>query len=112
MSMRQRKVQSLIGLAGDECEQARLLARKFELPMLLVALWLLVEWYAVKHHVLPETVTEISNRVIWLFFILETAMLTYLVEDKWRYLKLEAIEQKWSPHSFHYYRQGVSLFMS
>lgn len=90
MSMSKMKLQSLIGLAGvagNEREKARLLARKFEIPMLLVALWILVEWYAVNHHVLPETVTEISNWVIWLFFILETAVLTYLVDDKWRYLR-------------------------
>jgi voltage-gated potassium channel len=88
--MSQSKIQSLIGLAGvanSESEKARRIGRRFEIPMLLVALWILVEWYAQLHGIMPKSVSLFFNWLIWLFFVCEITVLTYHVEDKWLYLR-------------------------
>lgn len=88
--MAKLQLQNIIGLAGvasDERESARRWAHHFEAPMLLLALWILIEWYAQANGSLPASITVWTNWVIWLFFIFETAILTVLVEDKRRFLR-------------------------
>jgi len=83
-------IQSIIGLAGvakDENDKAKRVGRKFEIPMLLVAIWIVVEWYAGLQGVFPRTYAHITDLIIWLFFVSETITLTYLTNDKLRYLR-------------------------
>lgn len=85
-----KHVHTILGLAGvanDEPERARRIGKKFELPMLLIALWILVQWYAEQQGIYPATLSALSNWVIWLFFIIETTTLTVLVNNKRRYLQ-------------------------
>ena len=77
----------LPGVADDENAAARRWADHFELPMILLALWILIEWYLREKGVYPATLDRITNWVIWAFFVLETVLLTSLVENKFRYLR-------------------------
>ena len=63
------------------------MGRKFEIPMLLVAIWIVVEWYAELQGVFPSSYAYITDLIIWLFFVSETIILTYLTNDKLRYLR-------------------------
>ncbi|MEM1444252.1 MAG: ion transporter, partial [Verrucomicrobiota bacterium] len=85
-----QKVTSWIGLAGvaaDERPRAVFWARVFEAPMLALAVWIIVEWYMMGQGTYPEAWANVTDRVIWLFFVVETAALTFLVRDKRRYLR-------------------------
>jgi voltage-gated potassium channel len=77
----------LRGVAADESPAARRWASHFELPMILLAIWILVEWYLSAKGIYPATLDRITNWSIWLFFVLETVVLTSLVENKLRYLR-------------------------
>ena len=88
--MKRNPIISILGLAGvadDETPTARRWGKYFEAPMLLLALWIIIEWYLTERGAYPEAWEAITNRVIWGFFVLETALLTYLVRDKRRYLR-------------------------
>lgn len=76
----------LRGVADDERPAARLWAGRFELPMILLALWIVLEWYLIARGVYPDSLERITDWIIWLFFVLETVVLTSLVKDKKRYL--------------------------
>lgn len=77
----------LSGVAEDETPQARRWAKFFELPMILLAIWILVEWYVEAKGLYPRPLGLFTDWVIWLFFITETVTLTVLVRDKGRYLR-------------------------
>ena len=80
----------LIGLSGvarDERSAARRWASRFELPMILLAIWILIEWYLRTKGIYPATFDRFTDWGIWLFFVLETAVLTSLVENKFQYLR-------------------------
>ena len=87
--MQKLKYQALIGLRGvvhSENERARYWASKFELPMILIATWIIIEWYAYAQGVFPPYLHVITDWLVWSFFLLETVILTSLVDNKWRYL--------------------------
>jgi len=80
----------LIGLPGvpdNERPAARRWASRFELPMILLALWIMIEWYLKAKGAYPATFDRITDWCIWLFFVLETAVLTSLVKNKLHYLR-------------------------
>jgi voltage-gated potassium channel len=77
----------LSGVAADERPAARRWAGRFELPMILLAIWVLIEWYLRAKGVYPATFDRITDWIIWLFFVLETVVLTSLAENKLRYLR-------------------------
>lgn len=80
----------LIGLSGvavDERPRARRWAGVFELPMILLAIWILVEWYLKAKGLYPRTMDLVTDWIVWLFFVLETLVLSALVRDKARYLR-------------------------
>ena len=83
-------INQLIGLSGvanDEQPAARRWAGRFELPMILLAIWILIEWYLRAKGVYPAAFDRITDWGIWLFFVLETLVLTSLVENKLQYLR-------------------------
>jgi len=77
----------LSGVAADERPAARRWAGRFELPMILLALWIMIEWYLKAKGTYPATFDRITDWGIWLFFVLETVVLVSLVENKLRYLR-------------------------
>ena len=80
----------LIGLSGvsaTETPAARRWAGRFELPMILLAMWIFIEWYLRARGVYPATFDRITDWGIWLFFVVEMVVLVSLVKDKSRYLR-------------------------
>jgi voltage-gated potassium channel len=83
------KVTHLLGIAGvDASERAIAVtwAQRLEWPVLLVALWIPVQWYLEETGTVSLTAAHWFDWVIWLVFLFETALLTSLVRDKKRYL--------------------------
>ena len=77
----------LSGIASDENTLAKQWAKRLEWPMLFMALWILISWYWSSNTTLPQQQEQLLNWGIWTFFIVETVLLTILVNDKARYLK-------------------------
>jgi voltage-gated potassium channel len=77
----------LSGVASDEKALAQRWAHHFEAPMILLAIWILIEWYLREKGVYSARFDQITDWVIWLFFVLETVVLTSLVQNKLHYLR-------------------------
>jgi len=54
--------------------------------MLLVALWIPVQWYLEETQVIAAQLANIANWLIWLAFFIETALMVSLVRNKRDYL--------------------------
>jgi voltage-gated potassium channel len=79
----------LLGIAGvDEHERAgaRHWARRFEWPMVAVALWIVLQWYLEETGALSHTAARSADWMVWSAFLLETLVLTAQVENKRAYL--------------------------
>lgn len=81
-----QKFIGLSGVAADERPLAQRWARYFEVPLLLVAFWIMIEWYLAARGKASSEMTHMTNWVVWLAFSFETLILTSLVKDKHRYL--------------------------
>jgi voltage-gated potassium channel len=80
---------SIIGLRGvvhNENRRVRYWAHKFELPMIMIAIWIIIEWYASSQGVFPPLLNVMTDWFVWGFFFIETALLTRLADDRVRYL--------------------------
>lgn len=75
------------GVSPDESPAARRWGKRLEWPMLLVALWILVDWYFVAKGVHHPLLNFITNWFIWLCFIAEAVILLSQVDNKQRYLR-------------------------
>ena len=84
-----RKLLAVMGLAGlDESEndRAKLWYQILEWPMILAGLWLLALWY--QGIVTSEPVNDSHLELgLWMMFVLETGLMTLMVDDRTRYLK-------------------------
>jgi len=79
----------LLGIAGvDSHEQpaAKLWGKRLEWPMLLIALWIPFQWYLEETDSIPLPIGHFADWLVWLAFVLETALLLSLVKNKQRYL--------------------------
>lgn len=80
----------VVGLAGvspNENPSALRWSQRLEWPMLLLSLWIILEWYLQARGHLDATTITVSDWTIWLFFVTETVLLTTLVDRKWEYLR-------------------------
>jgi len=80
---------SIIGLRGvahNENREVKYWAHKFELPMIMIAIWIIIEWYASTQGVFPPVLNIITGWFVWGFFLIETTLLTRLADNKLRYL--------------------------
>ena len=80
----------LVGLGGiDQRENAtaRRWGQRLEAPMVIAAIWILVDWYLGAKGVSHPYLTLISDWLIWLIFALELILMLFLVDDRARYLK-------------------------
>jgi voltage-gated potassium channel len=79
----------LLGIAGVEPHEqpaARLWAKRLEWPMLLVALWIPLQWYLEETQAIGPMLARIADWLIWLAFLVETALLSALVRNRREYL--------------------------
>ncbi|MAR92400.1 MAG: ion transporter [Pseudomonadales bacterium] len=58
-----------------------------EAPMLIIALWILLDWYLVSNGLLESRQRLVFDWIVWGFFLLETSLLTTLASEKWRHLR-------------------------
>lgn len=87
--MTDKRFHDWIGLSGvDDSENAaaKQWAKRLEIPLILVALWIVVAWYWESKNQ-AAAYSELLDWCIWGFFVIETSLLTLLVNDKAFYLK-------------------------
>lgn len=80
----------LVGLGGVdslENEQAQRWGRRLEAPMVLAAIWILIDWYLESKGLTNRYTSFASDWLIWLVFLSELLIMFALVDDKTRYLK-------------------------
>ncbi len=78
-----------IGAAGvhrAENRTARRVGVLFEVPMLLAALWILLSWWADSHEPSSLIIRPWYDLTLWGLFVVETALLAWLVSNTRRYL--------------------------
>lgn len=83
------KVSSLLGITGvdpHERSEAVQWARRLEWPVLLVALWIPIQWYLEETGAVTLATARYFDWAIWLVFVVETGLMTKLVRNKPRYL--------------------------
>ncbi|MDD5299572.1 MAG: potassium channel family protein [Gallionella sp.] len=83
------RIVHLLGIAGGESHEhpsARLWAKRLEWPMLLVALWIPIQWYLEETQAIGPMQALIADWLIWLAFLVETTLLSTLVMNKREYL--------------------------
>lgn len=88
--MKRSRVQRLAGMGGvveQESQRAKTWAARFEIPMLLLALWIPLQWYLEQKGMMSVEAGHIADWVIWLLFVLETSVLSALVSDRVTYLR-------------------------
>lgn len=83
------RIVHLLGIAGVESHEqpdARLWAKRLEWPMLLVALWIPVQWYLEETQAIGPMLARVADWLIWLAFLGETSLLSALVRNRREYL--------------------------
>ncbi|QEQ96320.1 potassium channel family protein [Neptunomonas concharum] len=75
------------GVSPDENPTARRWSRRLEAPMMIAALWIIVDWYLAEKGLSTPELTLFTDRFIWLCFVAETGILLFLVDNKALYLK-------------------------
>ena len=84
--MRYDRLAGLGGVSEHETESARRWAQRFEWPMLLVVLWILLQWILEGADAIPPATSRVADWLVWLAFVTETVVLVTLVRDKAGYL--------------------------
>ncbi len=81
-----QRLGGIAGVGAGENEHARRWAARLELPMMLVVLWIPIQWYLEVQGLLGHAASRGGDWAVWLMFVLETSVLTALVDDKRTYL--------------------------
>ena len=98
------------GVSPQENPRAKRWSRRLEWPMLLLALWILVDWYLRADGLGSAFTHQITDWVIWLGFATELSLMLYVVDDRKRYLRsnwmslviiLAGLPALWGAHSFY-----------
>jgi voltage-gated potassium channel len=75
------------GVVEHENARARTWAARFEVPMLLLALWIPLQWYMELQGMMPTAAGRLADWIVWSLFGLETSVLSTLVADRGTYLR-------------------------
>ncbi len=84
------KLMRFIGLAGvdpRENETAQRWGRALEWPLLILAFWILIDWYHQTSGTGNASYLPLSDWIIWGFFAAELTLMLWLVDSPARYLK-------------------------
>lgn len=79
-----------VGLGGVdslENEYAQRWGRRLEAPMVLAAIWILIDWYLESKNLTNSYTSFASDWLIWMVFLSELIIMFILVDDRIRYLK-------------------------
>lgn len=82
-----RQLLGLGGLAKHESPECQQLARYFSIVLLVVLLWLPVQWYLQSISLLSNQFLNVTHWVIWTLFVLELLSLVSCVTHKMAYLR-------------------------
>lgn len=85
--MRFTRLLGIAGVADHESQAARRWSARLELPLLLIALWIPVQWYLKYTGQVEVGQGFWIDQVIWGIFLIEQLILLALVKDKGFYLK-------------------------
>ena len=80
----------IVGLGGvhpHENKHAKRWGKRFEAPMVIAALWILIDWYLQAKGVQSGYVAFASDWLIWLVFLTELVIMSLVVDNRIRYLK-------------------------
>lgn len=80
----------LVGFGGvdeSENETAKRWGRRLEAPMVLAAIWILIDWYLQAKGLEKGYITFASDWLIWLVFLTELVIMSVVVDDRIRYLR-------------------------
>lgn len=98
------------GVSPLENPRAKRWSNRLEWPMLLLALWILVDWYMRADGFGSAFTHQVTDWVIWLGFTTELCLMLYVVDDRKRYLRsnwmslviiLGGLPALWGAHSFY-----------
>ena len=84
------KFSRIVGLAGvdsSENQRAQYAAKLLEWPMMGIALWILIEWYLSAKGMSSHELSVFTNWLVFLGFLFEVTLLTWLVNDKILFLR-------------------------
>jgi voltage-gated potassium channel len=85
--MNLHRIAGLAGVDPSENKRARRWAQRFEWPMIIVALWIPIQWYLENTDLMPHWAAAFGDWLIWSFFVLETSILTYFVNNRSDFLR-------------------------
>ncbi|MDD3884943.1 MAG: ion channel [Gallionella sp.] len=83
------KAVQLLGIAGvadSERSAAKRWAGHLEWPMVAVVCWIVIQWYLEETGLISPVAARVADWLVWLAFVLETAILATLVRNKPVYL--------------------------
>ncbi|MBV0933146.1 potassium channel family protein [Marinobacterium weihaiense] len=75
------------GVSAAENPRARRWGKRLEWPMLILALWILVDWYLRADGIVNGMTHQVTDWVIWLGFAAEMVIMLSVVDDRQRHLK-------------------------
>lgn len=81
-----RKFVGLAGVSPDDNYLAQIWGRRFGFWMILIAIWLPVQWAMERHQTISKGAINASDWIVWSFFVIETVCLLILVDNKKEYL--------------------------
>lgn len=84
------RLMRFIGLAGVDAREndaAQRWGRVLEWPLLILAFWILIDWYHQQADVSNQSYLPLSDWVVWSFFATELTLMLWLVDRPGRYLR-------------------------
>lgn len=81
-----RNFVGLSGVAKYENRLAKKWGRRFAFWMIIIAIWLPVQWAMERNHQLTKGTINTCNWIVWSFFVIETVCLLLLVDQKKKYI--------------------------
>ena len=84
------KLSHLLGCAGvspHENHRSRMTAVIFEVPMLMAAVWILINWWSTAHGGQQQSSGDMYDLLLWGLFFSETVLLSALVNHRTYYLR-------------------------
>lgn len=87
---RHHRFMNRIGLGGispDENSEAKLWASRLEIPMMILAVWIILDWYFMARGMSNAIFMAITDWFIWTAFTAELLTMLLLVNNKLRYLR-------------------------
>ena len=82
------RVSHLLGCAGvaaHETSTARKMAVILEVPMIMAAVWILINWWSTDNQI--KAGADIYDLLLWVLFVVETGLLSIMVHHKAYYLR-------------------------